>query len=189
VNQKEHFADLVQAVAERADRTAYAELFDYFAPRVNAYLLRLGAEHALAEEITQDAMVTLWRKAALFDRTKSAVGTWLFRVARNRRIDLIRRDKSAKLDPEEPMLIPEAPQAADEMMDLGQREDMVRGALKVLPAEQLDLVMMSFFNGLSHSQIAEQTGLPLGTVKSRIRLAFARLRRALEDAGLAGGTA
>jgi RNA polymerase sigma factor (sigma-70 family) len=189
VNQKEHFADLVQAVAEQADRTAYAELFDYFAPRVNAYLLRLGAEHALAEEITQDTMVTLWRKAALFDRTKSAVGTWLFRVARNRRIDLIRRDKSAKLDPEEPMLIPEAPQAADEMMDLGQREDMVRGALKVLPAEQLDLVMMSFFNGLSHSQIAEQTGLPLGTVKSRIRLAFARLRRALEDAGLAGGAA
>lgn len=176
----EEFADLVERVARDRDRAAFVVLFDHFAPRVKAYLMRLGSDGGRAEEIAQEVMVTLWRKAALFDRSKSSVGTWLFRIARNRRIDAARRDRAGQLDPEEPMLHPAATEEPGAGIDVRRREARVRAALGTLPAEQVELVRLSFFEELSHSEIAERTGLPLGTVKSRIRLAFGRLRRALE---------
>lgn len=184
VPDREHLADLVDAIAQHGDKQAFAELFDYFAPRLNGYLQRIGADAAQAEEVAQDAMVIVWRKAALFDRKKSSVSTWLYRVARNRRIDLLRRDRSGDLDENEPMLMPAAETAADEAMDLAQREAAVRTVMQDLPEEQLSLVKMSFFDGLSHSQISEKTDIPLGTVKSRIRLAFGRLKSALEAGGI-----
>ncbi len=177
------FAAWVADVAERRDRDAFTRLFDYFAPRLKAYLMRLGTEAALSEEIVQDVMSTLWRKAQLFDPAKSSLSTWLYRIARNRRIDLARRQKG-ELDPEEPMLQPAEAPDLDRLMDVQQREEVVRAALTALPAEQLTLVRLAFFDGLSHSQISEATGLPLGTVKSRIRLAFTRLRRMLEAEGV-----
>jgi RNA polymerase sigma-70 factor (ECF subfamily) len=179
------FADLVELVARSRDRSAFARLFDHFAPRINAYLLRLGTDNGSAEELTQEVMVTLWRKAELFDRTKSSVATWLFRIARNRRIDAVRRDRLADLDPEDPALHPSAPEDADDSLSAAQREERVRIALRELPGEQVDLIKLAFFQGLSHSQIADRTGLPLGTVKSRIRLAFSRLRKHLEAHGVA----
>lgn len=188
VSAANHFADLVAAVATRRDRAAFVELFDHFAPRINAYLLRLGADSGSAEELTQEVMVTLWRKADLFDRGKSSVATWLYRIARNRRIDAIRRDRSEPLDSEDAELVPSEDLAIDDMLAGQQREDRVRAALVSLPEEQLALVRLAFFEGLSHSQIAERTGLPLGTVKSRIRLAFTRLRRILESNGVDGAT-
>ena len=129
-------------------------------------------------------MVTLWRKAAQFDRTKSSVATWLYRIARNRRIDMLRRDRSEPLDNEEAALVPSDEAAADDALDLLQREDRVRAAMETLPPEQLALIRLAFFENLSHSDIAEKLGLPLGTVKSRIRLAFTRLRRQLEADGV-----
>ncbi len=178
------FAALARAVAQDRDRRAFAALFEHFAPRLNGYLLRTGADSALAEEIVQDVMTTLWRKADLFDPAKSSLSTWLYRIARNRRIDLIRRVQTKQLDGEDPVLLPPDIVQPDAAMDLQQREAAMREALKVLPPEQLDLVRLAFFEGLSHGDIAEQTGLPLGTVKSRIRLAFTRLRRELEAAGI-----
>lgn len=179
---RERFADLLGAVAERKDRSAFSEIFSYYAPRVKSYLMRLGAEAALAEEITQDAMVTVWRKADLFDRKQASVSTWIFRIARNRRIDLFRRTRNAQLDPDEPMVLPaasEAPEARVEAMDV---ERQVRGAMKDLPQEQLDMLQLAFYEGLSHREIAERLNLPLGTVKSRIRLAFLKLKTRLGDA-------
>lgn len=183
-SSRDEFADLVDRVARLRDRDAFARLFDHFAPRINAYLLRLGTDNGSAEELAQEVMVTLWRKAELFDRTKSSVATWLFRIARNRRIDALRRDRQASLDAEDPMLQPAAPEEADDVIDAQRREEKIRVAMEVLPAEQIELIRLAFFLGLSHSQIADRTGLPLGTVKSRIRLAFARLRKALEDEGV-----
>ncbi len=177
------FAAWVADVAERRDRGAFTRLFDHFAPRLKAYLIRLGTDAALSEEIVQDVMATLWRKAQLFDPAKSSLSTWLYRIARNRRIDLARREKG-ELDPDEPMLQPAQSPDLDSLMDVQQREEVVRAALTTLPAEQLTLVKLAFFEGLSHSQISETTGLPLGTVKSRIRLAFTRLRRMLEAEGV-----
>ncbi len=181
----EHAA-LVAAVATQRDRAAFTALFDYYGPRLNAYLLRLGCDRAAAEEIAQDAMVALWRKAHLFDPAKSSLATWLYRIARNRRIDVLRRDRVDFMDPDDFALdIPdESTVDADRLLDSQSRDDILRVAMKQLPQEQLSLVQMAFFESLSHSEIAEKTGLPLGTVKSRIRLAFTRLRRALEASGV-----
>lgn len=177
---QKRFARLAAAVAEKRDKSAFTELFDFFAPRLNGYLRRLGLPPGEAEDVAQDVMIVLWHKAHLFDPAKSSLSTWLFRVARNRRIDAARRDKTGKLDPDEPMLRPADSTPVDEVMDTEQRDEQVRRAMQDLPEEQLELVQMAFFLGWTHSQIAEHTNLPLGTVKSRIRLAFGRLRHALE---------
>ena len=179
----DELADLVERVAATRDRQAFIRLFDHYAPRINAYLLRIGTQNGVAEELTQEVMVTLWRKAELFDRRKSSVGTWLFRIARNRRIDAVRRDRLGELDGHDPAFRPPEPEDADEILDGQVREERVRLAVEALPPEQRDLVHLAFFRGLTHSQIAEERNLPLGTVKSRIRLAFTRLRRVLETDG------
>ncbi|GAA0786029.1 sigma-70 family RNA polymerase sigma factor [Roseibium denhamense] len=178
--QTQYFSDLIVKVAVDRDKSAFVELFDHFAPRLKGYLMKQGADDAVAEEIAQDVMVTLWRKADLFDPKKSSASTWLFRVARNRRIDRLRRQKTAELDPEEPSLQPAAPADVAVEMDARLREKRVRVALSTLPDDQKQVVEMAFFLGLSHSEIADRTELPLGTVKSRIRLAFGRLRRLIE---------
>ena len=183
-------ASWIAAVAARRDRAAMAALFDFYAPRLNAYLIRLGTERGTAEDMTQDVMATVWRKAALFDPAKSSVATWLYRIARNRRIDLLRRDRVDFLDPGDGALDPvdESGAGADTRLDHQGREDLLHRAMGSLPDEQVVLVRLAFFDGLSHSEIANRTGLPLGTVKSRIRLAFGRLRRALEASGVAEAT-
>jgi len=177
---QEEFTGLVRRVADERDRKAFEALFDHFAPRLNGYLLRLGLERGEAEDMAQEVMAVLWHKANLFDPEKSSLSTWLYRIARNRRIDAARRERTRVLDPQEPMLLPSEPEPVDDEIDSRQRDERVRVALASLPAEQLELVKMAFFLGLSHSQIAEQADLPLGTVKSRIRLAFQRMRRILE---------
>jgi RNA polymerase sigma factor (sigma-70 family) len=183
------WAALVAAVAEKRDRPAFTRLFDHFVPRIEAYLLRLGADRATAEEISQDVMVTLWRKAQLFDSSKSSVTTWLYRIARNRRIDVARRDRLDYMDPMDSTFDMIADDRAfDTTVDVQRREEVLRTAIRDLPEEQLVLVRLAFFESLSHSAIAEKTGLPLGTVKSRIRLAFTRLRRNLESQGVVEAT-
>jgi RNA polymerase sigma-70 factor (ECF subfamily) len=183
--QQGEFAALITAVAERRDREAFTLLFDHFAPRLNAYLRRLGTDPATAEEIAQETMVTLWHKAPQYNPEKSSLATWLYRIARNRRVDNLRRDRLDYLDVSDPIL--EAADATDLVaeVDMQQRKDAVRSALASLPEEQLSVVRLAFFDDLSHSQISEQIGLPLGTVKSRIRLGFTRLRRSLEAGGVA----
>lgn len=175
----EDFAALAARVATARDRAAFTRLFDHFAPRINGYLQRLGLEAAQAEELTQEVMVVLWHKAGLFDPRKSSLSTWLFRVARNRRIDAGRRERTRMFDPADPIFQPEGEAPVDGAFDAQRRDERIRIAMNDLPAEQLELVRYAFFLGLTHSEIAERTGLPLGTVKSRIRLAFARLRKAL----------
>lgn len=185
LSPQDRFAHLAAQVAERQDRTAFAELFDHFAPRIAAYVMKLGLERGQAEDLAQEVMLVLWQKAALFDPAKSSLSTWLFRVARNRRIDLARRDKSGLLDPDDPFLHPQAPEPADESMDANERDRRIRIVMAELPDDQKRLILLAFFEGLSHSEIAERESLPLGTVKSRIRLAFARLRKGIEaDSGI-----
>jgi RNA polymerase sigma-70 factor, ECF subfamily len=180
--ERDRFSDLMEKVAQFKDKVAFGELFSYYGPRVKTYLLRLGADDALAEELAQEVMVIVWRKAELFDRTQASVSTWLFRIARNKRIDAIRRTKKPELDPNDPLLLPSAPVAADSLISGAQRDHLVREAIIDLPEEQKKLLQQAFYEGLSHREIAEQSGTPLGTVKSRLRLAFLKLRSKL-DAG------
>ena len=171
----------VVAVAQARDRKAFQDLFDHFAPRVKGYLMRLGAGNAVAEDLAQEALLAVWRKAALFDPAKASASTWIFTIARNLRIDAIRKERRPELDANDPALQPAGERAADDGLDWAQAEDRLRLALAELPREQAQIIELSFLAEKPHSIIANELGLPLGTVKSRIRLAMARLRLALGD--------
>jgi RNA polymerase sigma-70 factor, ECF subfamily len=170
------FARLLQAIVERHDQNSFAALFDYYAPRVKAYLKRLGASDSLAEDLVQDVMLTVWRKAESYDPAKAGVGTWIFTIARNLRIDAIRRDRHPVLDPDDPLLVPDPAPLPDRMAEAAQEEHDVRAALHELPADQALVVNLAFYEGKSHGEIAAALAIPLGTVKSRLRLAFRRVR-------------
>jgi RNA polymerase sigma factor (sigma-70 family) len=171
------WAALLDSVARRQDADAFAELFDHFAPRVKAFLMKSGADAALAEECAQDVMVTVWRKAPQFDATRASVATWIFTIARNRRIDMLRRDR--RPEPEELTWGPEAEPDQLDSIVLQQESARLVAAMAELPEKQRIMIERAYFGELSHSEIAEQTGLPLGTIKSRIRLALERLRHTL----------
>lgn len=171
---------LVEATGHR-DRDAFAALFNFYAPRIKAYLMRLNAPDSLAEELTQEVMLAVWRKADTFDRSQASASTWIFRIARNRRIDAARRAAKPALDGEDPALRPPDVEMPDDAAHASGREAVVRQALTTLPEEQVALLRLAFFDGLSHRDIADRIGAPLGTVKSRLRLAFDKLRRVLDD--------
>lgn len=166
------------ALRDRQDRQAFAALFRHFAPRVKAFLMKGGATAAQAEECAQDVMATLWNKAHLFDPERASVATWIFTIARNRRIDAIRRARRP-----EPEDLPWGPEPEPDQLEvLAQQQDTERlgQALAQLPQKQRDLIERAYFGELTHSEIALETGLPLGTIKSRLRLALDRLRHELK---------
>jgi RNA polymerase sigma-70 factor, ECF subfamily len=181
---KNELDELLTAVGSKRDDKAFTLLFDHFRPRVQAQLVRLGLAPAAAEDLAQDVMETIWQKAHLYDRRRSAAVTWVFQIARNRRIDVKRRSRESCFPAEDFFAIPDPAAGCDERLDLRQRQEYVHSALSALPQEQLALVKLAFFEGLSHSAIAQRLKLPLGTVKSRLRLACARLQRVLADSGL-----
>lgn len=172
---------LIEAIAERGDREAFKTLFAHYAPRVKAFLMRSGTAADLAEELAQETLVTVWRKAALFDASKAGASAWIFAIARNLRIDAARRQRREALhamaeDPE-----PELAPPPDHDVEAGERQQRVRAALDHLPGEQRRIVELSFFEGRAHGDIAGLLDIPLGTVKSRLRLAMNRMRVLLGD--------
>jgi RNA polymerase sigma-70 factor (ECF subfamily) len=175
-------ASLIEAVARSGDREAFSRLFTAFAPRVKGYLMGLGTTAAAAEELAQETLLAVWRKAAFYDRSRAGAATWIFTIARNLRIDAARRERSALAyqleiadEPQAEVEVPEALVAGE------QRDRRVREALKSLSPEQVTVVRLSFFQEKPHSEIARDLGIPLGTVKSRVRLAMSRLRERLEE--------
>jgi len=167
----------IAAIRDHEDRKAFARLFAHFAPRVKAFLMKSGSAPEFAEECAQEVMATVWRKSDQFDGSRASVATWIFTIARNRRIDMIR--KSRRPTPEDLTWGPEdAPSQADALM-LTQETEQLGRALAALPEAQRVLIERAYFGDLSHSEIAAETGLPLGTIKSRIRLALDRLRHAM----------
>ena len=167
-------------IAERGDRAAFATLFGHFAPRVKSYLMRLGAPPEAAEEIAQETLLTVWRRAAAFDPERAAASTWIFTIARNLRIDLSRREARV-VRPDDPSRYEPGPAAPDDVLSAVEDEGRISRALATLPREQAQVVTLAFFADKPHSEIAKDLGLPLGTVKSRLRLAMGRLRGALAE--------
>ncbi len=167
----------LEAIRDHQDQEAFAQIFRHFAPRVKSFLMKSGSTAEFAEECTQDVMATLWRKAHMFDGTKASVSTWIFTIARNRRIDLIRKDR--RPEPEDLPWGPEEEPSAAEVLVSQQEAEQLAEALAQLPEKQRKLIERAYFGELSHSEIAAETGLPLGTIKSRIRLALDRLRHAM----------
>lgn len=159
------------------EQEAFRLLFGKYAPKVKAYLLRLGAPSALAEDLAQDTMVTIWRRAGSYNRLKAKASTWIFVVARNSWIDRLRREKVelAYRDVSD-VSVESGEEAPDDVIARSQSEDQLRAAMETLSAEQRKVVQLSFFEDRPHSEIADRLSLPLGTVKSRLRLALVRLR-------------
>lgn len=174
-------ADLLQRVAEKSDADAFAELFETYAPRVKSYMMRQGADPNTAEELAQETLLTVWRKARLYSGDKGSATTWIFTIARNLRIDRLRRETPWQELPEGRDEEPSNEQPPDEAVSERERSGRVQAALKTLPADQKAVVTLSYLEGLSHSEIAERLDLPLGTVKSRMRLAYQKIRECVED--------
>lgn len=176
-SENDNLVALVAAIRDDKDRQAFATLFRHFAPRVKAFLMKSGANEGLAEECTQEVMATLWTKAHMFDPSRASVSTWVFTIARNKKIDAFRRMK--RPEPEDLPWGPEAEPDQADVVTLRQESEKLAEALAALPSKQRDLIQAAYFGDLSHAQIADATGLPLGTIKSRIRLALERLRHSM----------
>jgi len=174
-------ADLIQQVAVHRSVDAYRELYVTYAPRIKSYMMRQGADSATAEELAQETLLTVWRKAALYSGEKGSLTTWIFTIARNLRIDKLRREVVWQELPEGLGEIPSSDALPDEAASEAERRARVTMALKSLPPDQQEVVTLSFLDGLSHSEIALRLKVPLGTVKSRMRLAYQKVREAVED--------
>ena len=172
---------LIQAIAQRRDRMAFAALFRYFAPRIKAWMLRAGATPTAAEEMAQETMLLVWRKAALFDPGRAGATTWIFTIARNLRIDTMRRERHASLLLADSKDDPDPVEPVDRAFDVRERDSLIRSALTGLPPELAAVIQKAFFEDKPHAEIEKELGIPLGTVKSRLRLALNRLRQALGD--------
>ena len=175
----DEYGRLIEAVAATRDRDAFARPFEHFAPRLKAYLMRAGAPPGAAEDFAQDAMLTVWRKADLFDPRRASAATWIFTIARNRRLDALRRE-SRPLPVPEMSLAPEEPEQPDAQLSEAEEAARLNAAMTDLSPEQLEVLRLAFFQGDAHSEIARKLNLPLGTVKSRIRKAMIKLRIALQ---------
>lgn len=171
--------DLIARVARARDRAAFAALFSRWGLKVKAFMIRSGAAPDMAEEAAQETFVAVWRRAETFDPGRASAAAWLFAIARNKRVDLLRRGARPEPDPEDPSFRPEPPRPADHQLAAQNRDEAVRAALASLTDDQREVVVLSFYEGRAHSEIADRLGIPLGTVKSRLRLAFGKLRAEL----------
>jgi len=175
------FRSLITRVAQNRDRLAFGQLFDHFAPRLKSFMMRKNTSAELAEDLVQEALISVWTKAALYEPSKGSVTTWVFTIARNLRIDRIRRDvhmPTTELgDYDEPSEAPEG----EELLGRKQEDGLVARALQSIPEEQRQILVLSFVEEMPQSEIAEKLSIPLGTVKSRMRLAYGHLRRILES--------
>jgi RNA polymerase sigma-70 factor (ECF subfamily) len=171
--------ELLVAIARDRDKAAFGLLFGRMGPRLKAYLLRSGIASSQADELVQEVMLMVWHRADTFDPARAMASTWIFTIARNKRIDAARRDRRPEYDPEDPALVPDQPAAPDRSIEQAEASARLRDAIAKLPAEQADLLRLAYFDDQPHSAIARHKGLPLGTVKSRLRLALERLRREL----------
>jgi RNA polymerase sigma-70 factor (ECF subfamily) len=174
-------ADLLQRVAERSDPAAFRDLYETFGPRVKAYMMRKGADAGTAEDLAQETLLTVWRKAALYAGDKGSMTTWVFTIARNLRIDRLRRETPWQELPEAHLAQASGDALPDEVLAEKERQVRVRSALAALPEDQRQVVTLAYLEGLSQSEISTQLSLPLGTVKSRMRIAYQKVRTALED--------
>jgi RNA polymerase sigma-70 factor (ECF subfamily) len=173
--------DLLRRVAERTDPAAFRELYEAYGPRIKAYMMRKGADAGTAEDLAQETLLTVWRKAALYAGDKGSITTWVFTIARNLRIDRLRREVPWQELPEWRAAEPSEEAAPDEALAEKQRQARVQSALAELPSDQREVVALAYLEGLSHSEIATKLALPLGTVKSRMRIAYQKVRAALEN--------
>ena len=170
--ERDAWSDLLASLGESRNKPDFARLYEHFAPRVKAYIIRFGMPIAAAEELTQESMLAVWRKAHLYTRNKASASTWIFTLARNQCIDRLRREKAVEYELPEEEIDPDQRHYGEHAV----LSDRMSSAISKLPEAQAQVLYLSYYDGKSHSEIAEQLGIPLGSVKSRLRLAFSKLK-------------
>lgn len=173
----------LERIAASKDAQAYRVLYEKFGPIVKAFMMRQGIDASAAEELAQETMLSVWRKAGLYSQDKGSVATWIFAIARNLRIDQLRKEKTWVELPDDYAQEASPDVSPDEAISAEQQNKKIKKALDELPEEQREVVVLSFIEGMPHRAIADRLGLPIGTVKSRIRLAYLKLRNAVGDPG------
>lgn len=178
-NQQAHWLALMQRIADQRDRVAFEQVVDTFGGRLVRFLQQRGASHDEAEELVQLCLLRVWQRASQFNPGHGSFTAWLFRIARNLHIDHLRRHRhEVRGEPEE-----SADEETPESTVAGQRLQLrLKQELGRLPERQAQVVFMSFYQGKPHAEIAAELDIPLGSVKSSLRLAFAKLRSSMEDA-------
>ncbi len=169
------------SIAQNRDRSAFKKLFAAFAPKIKSFAMRNGVGPELAEEVVQETFIRVWRKAEQFDPRKASASTWLYTIARNQRIDLLRKRHRPEPDYEDPAFIPEPEPQPTELIVRSQEASRLRECMGALSPEQQEVLKLSFMEELPHVEVAEKLGIPLGTVKSRIRLAMKHIRAEIGD--------
>jgi len=179
-NPTQRLNQLLTDVGAHQSADAFAAIYNHFAGRVKSFLIGKGINDDTAEELMQEVMLVVWRRASTYDKTKAAASTWIFTIARNRRIDHLRGTPRIEIELDDSLLQLESEDPTHEQqLDLWQDATRLNGAMKHLPTDQHKVLHLSFFKGLSHGDIANRLGLPIGTVKSRIRLAMRSIRNTL----------
>jgi RNA polymerase sigma-70 factor (ECF subfamily) len=177
------FVAAILNIAESQDIGSFKKIFEYFSPRLKSFLMKSGAEESIAEEIIQETMTIIWTKADYYDPKVASPSTWIYTIARNKKIDILRKSRKAILEDIETAVLPAVEPKTEENIEHDQKFDLIAQQLDSLPKDQLDLLKMNFFEEKSHGEISELTGIPLGTVKSRIRLALEKIRGKLDKNG------
>ena len=176
--EKIHLTNLMKRVQKDRDELAFSEIFDFFAPKVNAYFIQNGIKFESSEELTQEVLSTIWMKSNLYDIKKSALSTWIFTIARNKKIDFFR--KNSKIDFKEEDIRDFLYQ--DREVDLVKENEVNKQIERIneeLDEQQKIMIKMNFFENKSHKKIADELEIPLGTVKSRIRHILTKMQRYL----------
>ena len=181
-NQTQLLNKLLTDIGQHQSAEAFSTVYNHFAGRVKSFLIGKGINDDTAEELMQEVMLAVWRRACTFDQSKAAASTWIFTIARNRRIDHLRGTPRIEIELEDSLLQLESDDPSlEQQLDLWQDATRVHGAMAKLPVDQRKVLHLSFFKGQSHGDIATRLGLPIGTVKSRIRLAMRSIRNTLHQ--------
>jgi RNA polymerase sigma-70 factor, ECF subfamily len=180
-SRNDAYSALLTRVAQSRDRAAFSQLFDHFAPRVKSFMMRKGSTADQAEDLVQETLIAVWNKAAMFSTDRGSVSTWIFTIARNLRIDRLRRERSQLYTDLEDFDAPDLRDGADEALGRLQEDNHVAMALAQIPEEQRQLLILSYVEDVAQSEIASRLNIPLGTVKSRMRLGYQRMRKILEQ--------
>ncbi|WP_028469226.1 sigma-70 family RNA polymerase sigma factor [Neptunomonas japonica] len=172
------WSDRLSDLAKTKEKALYIQLFQHFAPKVKAYIIRLGLVETTAEELMQETMLAVWRKAHLYNPSKAAASTWIFTLARNQSIDWMRKQKYPEYGLES---WHEEPDEENDVCEQVITSDRMAKVISQLPEDQAQVIYMSFYEGRSHSDISDRLGVPLGSVKSRIRLAAGKIKMMWSD--------
>ncbi len=170
---------LLKDIALKQDKLAFAKLFKYYAPRIKSYLAQNGTSLEEADELVQNTFITIWQKADQFNQDKSNASTWIFTIARNKKIDSFRKNKKEEVNIDDIFSLSDITQNIESNLNEKEQTTIIKNALSKLPSKQAEVIKMAYLQDKTHQNISDEKNISIGTVKSRIRLGLGKLKKYL----------